>query len=97
MLGPLIYLVQITSGVFWRRHIDHLRPIGDSVNVQNQCNPTSPPLPDFSVQSDFVPIADSENNESIPPPEPAAVVEHPCTTEHRYPKRPNQRPPSRYP
>ena len=44
------------------------------MNVQNQCITTSPPLPDFSVQSGFIPITDSENNEPIPPSE--AVVEH---------------------
>ena len=27
-LGPLTYLVQVTSGVFWRRHVDHLCPTG---------------------------------------------------------------------
>ena len=82
-LGPLTFLVQVTSGVFWRRLIDHLHPIKDSVNVQNPCNPASPPLPDFSVQPDFIPNTNSENNEQIP-------------TKHRYPKRHNRRPPFHY-
>ena len=28
-LGPLTYLVQVSSGLFWRRHVDHLRPIDE--------------------------------------------------------------------
>ena len=62
--------------------------------LQNPCNQASFPLPDFSVQPDFIPNTDLENNEQIPPPEP--VAEHSCTTERRCPKRHNQRPPSCY-
>ena len=74
--------MQVTSGVFWRRHIDHLRPIGDSMSIQNQSNSTPPSLP---VPSDFIPIADSENNEEIPAHDP--VVEQSSTIERHYPKR----------
>ena len=64
------------------------------MSVQNQSNSTPPPLPDSSVPSDFIPIADSENNEGIPAHDP--VVEQPSTIECCYPKRHNQKPPSHY-
>jgi len=28
-LGPLTYLIQVESGLFWRRHVDHLRVMSD--------------------------------------------------------------------
>ena len=80
--------MQVTSGVFWRRHIDHLCPIGDSMSVQNQPNQTPPPLPDLLFPSDLIPIADSENNKGIKGHDP--LVEQPSITEHHYPKRHNR-------
>ena len=68
-LGPLTYLVQVTSGVFWRRHVDHLKPLHDGVNVQDQHRSTSPPLPDSPVPTEFIPVPGADNAE----PSPAAV------------------------
>ena len=90
-LGPLTYLVQVTSGVFWQ-HVDHLRPIDDAVKVPDQDQSTSPPMPDLPVQSDFILIPDTENTEPLPIREQAPT----STPERHYPRRLNRRPPSRY-
>ena len=91
-LGPLSYLVQVTSGVFWRRHVDHLRRLDDAVKVPDQGQSTSPLLLDSPVQSDFIPIPGTENTEPLP------VCERVPTSapKRRYPIRLNRRPPSHY-
>ena len=65
-LGPLTYLVQADSGVFWRRHIDHLhsahdKPVEQSTTVPNNAL-LSPDVPSPN-QSDFVPIFETEHSE----------------------------------
>ena len=42
--------------VFWQKHIDHLRPINDTVKVPDQS--TSPPMPNL-------PILSTENTELL--------------------------------
>lgn len=90
-LGPLTYLVQVTSGVFWRRHVDHLRPIDDAAKVPDQGQSTSS-MSDLPVQSDFIPVPGTENTETLPVCEQAPT----SIPERRYPRRLNRRPPSRY-
>ena len=34
-LDPLTYVVQVDSGVFWHRHVDHLRVAPDGLSKQN--------------------------------------------------------------
>ena len=93
-LGPLTYLVQVTSGVFWRRHVEHLRPIDDHTNIQDQCDSAITPQPDCSAPSDFVPIPGMEPTESPRVSDPA--MQQPPPSERRYPRRINRRPPARY-
>ena len=92
-LGPLTYLVQVDSGVFWRRHIDHLRSAHDKPVEQSTTNTSlSPEIPSPN-QSDFVPIVETEISE------PSPVVEQRTNqpvTERRYPMRLNRRPPTKY-
>ena len=56
-LSPLTYLVQVDSGVFWRRHIDHLRSAHDKLvkpsTTVTMNTSLSPDVPSPS-QSDFV-------------------------------------------
>ena len=84
-LGPLTYLVQVDSGVFWRRHIDQLCSAHDKPVEQSTTAPmNTPPSPDVPSpnQSDFVPIVEIEHSE------PSPVVEHRANqpvTERRYP------------
>lgn len=87
-------MVQVTSGVFWRRHVDHLKPINDRVNVPDQNSST--PLPDLPPQSEFVPFPSTENTEPLPVCDSMLEQAPPSTTERRYPRRLNRRPPSRY-
>ena len=47
-MGPLTYLVQVDSGVFWRRHIDHLHPAPDKLS-----EPDGTVAPNLSVQPDL--------------------------------------------
>ena len=93
-LGPLTYLVQVTSGVFWRRHVEHLRPIDDHTNIQDQGDSAITPQPDCSAPSDFVPIPGMDPTESPRVNDPA--MQQPPPSERRYPRRINRRPPARY-
>ena len=90
-LGPLTYLVQVDSGVFWRHHVDHLRVAPDGLSKQNDTVSANSPLqPDSPSQPDFLPVVNSEQS---------AVVEQNSeqrVTERRYPRRLNRRPPVRY-
>ena len=59
-LGPLTYLVQVTLGVFWQRHVEH----DDQANLQDQCDSATTPQLELSAPSDFVPIPSVEPMES---------------------------------
>jgi len=91
-LGPLTYLVQVDSGIFWQRHIDHLLPAEDKPLDQNTKAPLSPDLP-LPTQSDFIPVSDNEHSEQLPNVEQRA---NQPPSERRYPRRLNRRPPARY-
>ena len=89
-LGSLTYLVQVESGVFWRRHVDHLRPAANGPNTQQ--SRTVPVLPNAMEQTDYPEIGGTElDAEQLPPPGP-----EPPSAERRYPVRENRRPPARY-
>ena len=95
-LGPLTYLVQVDSGVFWKRHIDHLcsahdKPVEQSTTVPNNA-PLSPDVPSPN-QSDFVPIVETEHSE--PSPVVQDRTDQPVT-ERRYPMRLNRRLPAKH-
>ena len=93
----MTYLIQVNLGVFWRRHVDHLRPtVSSPIDAKS---PSVPKLPDLSQtdQTDYAPYNDAEMPEQLspdtpeqPPPVPAQPVER------RYPERENRRPPLRY-
>ena len=90
-LGPLTYLVQVDTGVFWRRHVDHLRPAHDRPPNQHGTVPRDSPVsPDLPNPSDFIPIVDSEQSPVV-----EQRTDQPVT-ERLYPKRLNCRPPVRY-
>ena len=95
-LGPLTYLVQVNSGLFWRRHIDQLRPMDDSVDVQSHSDANSPLMPDQPNPSDFVPIVQTDDTETVPVPNEVVEPAPPPAIERRYPRRLHRRPPSRY-
>ena len=91
-LGPLTYLVQVNTGVFWRRHVDHLRTAHDRPPDQDKTVPPNSSLsPDFpTTPSDFIPIVNSEQPQVVEQRSQQSV------TERRYPRRLNRRPPDRY-
>ena len=87
--GPLTYLVQDNTGVFWRCHVDHLHPAHDKPLEQNTTPNNAPLSPDLPLpnQSDFIPIVKTEHSEQSP------VVEQRTdqpVTERRYPSRVNR-------
>jgi len=86
-LGPLTYLVQVNLGLFWRKHIDHLCPMDDSVDVQGHTDANSPLMPDQPAPSDFVPIVESEDTETVSVPNEVVEPALPPATERRYPQR----------
>ena len=89
-LGSVTYLVQVESGVFWRRHVDHLRPAASGPNSQNPH--TVPVLPNLTEQTDYASIGGTDfDAEQQPPPGP-----EPPSAERRYPVRETRRPPARY-
>ena len=74
-LGVLTQLVQVDSGMFWRRHVDHLRPAIDS-SVEAKLH-TEPELPDLSQtdHGDYAPHND--NDHELPGNLPSATPEQP--------------------
>ena len=54
--GPLTYLVQVTLGVFWRRHVERLRPINDQANLRDESDSATTSQLELSAPSDFVPV-----------------------------------------
>ena len=80
--------------MFWRRHVEHLRPIDDHASIQDQYDSTTVPQLELSAPSDFVPIPGMEHTESQPVSNPAMQQRPPA--ERCYPRRINHRPPTRY-
>ena len=89
-LGPLTYLVQMDTGVFWRRHVDHLRTAYDKSPDTSKTIPSTSLSSELSNASDFIPIVDSDQSSIA-----EQRTEQPVTN-RRYPKRLNRRPPARY-
>ena len=62
-LGPLTYLVQVDSVVFWCRHVDHLSPAPDGLSEPNgTVTPNSSLRPDLPSPSDFIPVVISKQS-----------------------------------
>ena len=80
-LGPLTFLVQVDSGVFWRHHVNRLCPVPNKLSKQNDTvSPNSSLQPDLLSPSDFLPFVSSEQS---------AIVKQnaePCVTERCYPQ-----------
>ena len=86
VLGPVSYVVQLSNGDEWRRHIDHLRIRDSNTTV------TATTLVEDLPLSAATPIPDPPNNIPPVPPVPPQVLPVPT---RRYPTR-LRRPPSRY-
>ena len=87
-LGPLTYLVQMDTGVFWRRHVDHLRTAHDKSPDTSKTIPSTSLSSELSNASDFIPIVDSDQSSIA-----EQRTEQPVT-DRRYPKRLNRRSPA---
>ena len=100
--GPLSYVVQVKGEQVWKRHIEHLREMGDTP-VEEQTEPRSDdqiPIDEsesFPVTSDVEGDAtthptDVQSNSSGPSP---SQTSQPTAVSHRYLRR-IRRPPKRY-
>ena len=90
-LGPLTYLVQVDSGVFWHRHVDHLRLAPDGLSEPNGAvTPNSSLRPDLPSPSDFIPVVVSEQSAVVKQSTKQGV------SERLYLQRLNRRPPTKY-
>ena len=59
------FLIQVTSGVFWRRHVDHLHSaVGSPVEPRSHTVPLSPDLSDTD-QTDYPSCSDTETPEQL--------------------------------
>ena len=103
--GPLSYVVQVEGGQVWKRHIEHLREVGDTPvgdipveEIPNQ-NTDQPPIDEESY-----PFTSEASGTTQPPDEQLNPSELPASrtvtnqstqVPHRYPKR-VRRPPKRY-
>ena len=110
VLGPLTYLVQLKTGMFWRRHIDQLRSTDVYVGTPHMADaPISlSDVPVSETESETVPnvpaIPDiiGEDTQGTPSQEgnPSTVPEAESTglspPPRRYPVRTNRKPPKRY-
>ena len=72
--GPLSYLVQVAGGQMWKRHIDQLRQMDDSLQQEQPTNK--------ETMIRFPPANDTEPVNDKPPP---AIAD--STPTHRYPRR----------
>ena len=80
----------MNTGVFWRRHVDHLRTAHDRSTDMNKTIPSTSLSSELSNPFDFISIVDSDQSSVT-----EQRTEQPIT-DRRYPKRLNCRPPARY-
>jgi len=96
--GPLSYIVQVRGEQAWKRHIDHLREVGDTPLEQPTeqiSNDNSPPVDEsFPIPSQPEVQTDSTEPSSSQIPIPN-VDNQPTAVTHCYPCRKRQ-PPKRF-
>ena len=85
--GPLSYVVQMKSGVLWRRHIDQLSELSNSANDSDDL--AEPGFEPEETNSD--PVPETEQN-GAPPEEPPETE---ADSVRRYPSR-IRNPPTMY-
>ena len=102
--GPLSYLVQVNGNQMWKRHIDHLREMGDSpctttTGTPESCSDMNTPGPD-SREPDSPEPPQPDPTANVPPTtgstpivNPTPIAQPPITARH-YPQR-NRVPPER--
>ena len=96
--GPVSYLVQVSDAQIWKRHIDHLREMGDSpqqplqepaAETDDMSDPREDEFPDTTPEqittSERATPSAGDVSTSIAPPTPSAAIS-------RYPSR-TRRPP----
>ena len=91
ILGPVTYLIQMEDGVFWRRHIDHLREASEKPPEENRSPGDFPiNLPSASTQNPSVISANSSQSEQAPTHIGQSLESTSCDHEqstNRYPSR----------
>ena len=100
--GPLSYVVQVKGEQVWKRHIEHLREVGDTP-VEEQTEPRSDDQIPIDESVSFPVTPDVEGDATTRPtdvqsnsPEPSpSQTSQPTAVSHRYPCR-ICRPPKRY-
>ena len=80
--GPLSYLVQVTGGLMWKRHIDQLRQMDDSPQEKF----TEETYSDKETMIQFPPNQTANDAEPVND-EPTPTVTDSTPTTHRYPRR----------
>ena len=86
-LGPVSFMVQTSSGLLWKWHLDHTR-----VRVENSTPEAEPrgegekEFPNFASSTKAEPITNRDSQESVP------TTESDTSTPQRYPSRDQQLP-----
>ena len=94
-IGPLTYLVDVSGGRLWKRHVDHIKDHQRPVTVSDDSEidvdiPDTPEPQEPDVIDNPETETPEEPSEPIPPEEPSAP--DPSTESRRYPTRQRQAP-----
>jgi len=107
--GPLSYVVQVKGEQVWKRHIEHLREVGDTPVEEPIGTRSATDQPPLDESESFPATSDTEGNATTQPSEAqldspeqsssetstSPVTNQPTVATRRYPHR-IRRPPKRY-
>ena len=89
-LGPVSFMVQTSSGLLWKRHLDHISArVEISTPEAEPCGEDEEEFPNFASSTNAEPITNRDSQESVP------TTESDTATPRRYPSRDRQ-PPNRF-
>ena len=65
-LGPVSFLVDVESGLRWKRHIDHIRELADLPMITPQANPQTSDDTDTFISPSLTSASDNQGQVHVP-------------------------------
>ena len=99
-MGPLTYLVDVSEGRLWKRHVDHIKDhqgpitVSDDIGIDVDLPKTPEPCePEGGDETEGTPETETTTESTDPTPTVETNVPGPSTVSRRYPDR-SRRPPN---